>query len=133
MRFPSTRVLLLIVCAVASGCAATTGEMGKPASLRHTPERFRVVFDEPFDRARAPQVLECVTDAFQSPVDTIHITSMRQARRAAGYRVDIHAGNTQYVVADVLDAGRLSVRQSDYDGLVKFDRELQAARACVSR
>ncbi|MET3378977.1 hypothetical protein [Variovorax paradoxus] len=135
-KLQARKAEIAIVClaAVLSGCTAVaTGEFQKSTNTVSTPEKFQPVLRGNFRKDAHAQMVDCVNDAFVSPMEDVLLGHVRQTRRADNTRIDIASSSSQFLVGYVFDNGDFRVDKSDYSGAVKFDRQLAASRACIER
>lgn len=134
LQVVKTAITVVCLTALMSGCTAVaTGEFQKSTNTVSTPEKFKPVLQGKFRKDAHAQMVDCVNDAFVSPMGDILIAHVRQTRRADNTRIDIVGADSQFLVGYVFDSGDFRVDKSDYSGVVKFDRQLIASRACLER
>lgn len=127
-------IAAVCLAALVSGCTAiATGEFQKSTNTVSTPEKFKPVLQGKFRKDAHAQMVDCVNDAFVSPMGDVLIAHVRQTRRADNTRIDIVSADSQFLVGYVFDNGDFRIDKSDYSGVVKFDRQLTASRACIER
>lgn len=98
-----------------------------------SPEAFKTVETARFRPADQLHLMDCVYDGFQSSQAYGFATSVRQTKRADGYRIDVGWTHTQYLVADLKDDGtyRLSIWVNHAQ--IPLSNELAAASACIKK
>ena len=135
LRARKAEIAVMLCLSVAlSGCTAVaTGEFQKSTNTVWAPEKFQPVLQGSFRKDAHAQMVDCVNDAFTSPMEDVLLGHVRQTRRADNTRIDIAFANSQFLVGYVFDNGDFRVDKSDYSGVLKFDRQLAASRACIER
>lgn len=117
-----------LMLAVLVGCTATPTRSTNPAD-------FRLVFSGQVKPSFMQAMTDCVMDGFDGAtmVGTQGLT-VRQQRRANGYRVETMGGPIMMVSADILETGEVTMHEGTYGGiLATFEKERAAIAACASK
>lgn len=117
---------LLSAIALLSACVS-------PMTRSDNPEAFKSVAGGSISPREVGAFADCVLDGFDKAHFIMTNARARQQRRSNGIRVETVAGNSTLMSADVLDDGRVDLKESVAAALINTSGERAAFQTCLAR
>ena len=76
---------------------------------------------------------DCLIDGFDKTSFVFTTASVRQQRRAEGYRVEVITNSAILVSADIHDSGKVELFESEVTALISTEKERSVFAECLKR